>query len=220
MLPAAIGDAAYQAANQAIKGLEWLINKAVDGLNKLSAMANTILPQSMQLGQIGQVSLGRVDNPYAGANASQSGIARNEIGAAQNVDYVGKIQGAVVAGANYLVDKVRGLASGLGAEKDKKDKKSGADKAAKGGKTEAEKQAEAFDKLRMSTEAYVRSKAAETAAIGLGAREAAMLKHTPLGRLGEADDIANAALFLCAPASAWVSGQVLTVSGGGVQELD
>lgn len=50
--------------------------------------------------------------------------------------------------------------------------------------------------------------------------EKAMLKHTPLGRLGEADDIAYAALFLCAPASAWISGQVLTVSGGGVQELD
>lgn len=50
--------------------------------------------------------------------------------------------------------------------------------------------------------------------------EKAMLKHTPLGRLGEAEDIANAALFLCAPASSWVSGQVLTVSGGGVQELD
>ena len=50
--------------------------------------------------------------------------------------------------------------------------------------------------------------------------ERAMLKHTPLGRLGEADDIANAALFLCSPAASWVSGQVLTVSGGGVQELD
>jgi 7-alpha-hydroxysteroid dehydrogenase len=50
--------------------------------------------------------------------------------------------------------------------------------------------------------------------------EAAMLKHTPLKRLGLPDDIANAALFLCAPASAWVSGQILTVSGGGVQELD
>lgn len=50
--------------------------------------------------------------------------------------------------------------------------------------------------------------------------EKAMLKHTPLGRLGEADDIANAALFLCSPAASWVSGQVLTVSGGGVQELD
>jgi 7-alpha-hydroxysteroid dehydrogenase len=50
--------------------------------------------------------------------------------------------------------------------------------------------------------------------------EKAMLKHTPLGRLGEAEDIANAALFLCCPASSWVSGQILTVSGGGMQELD
>lgn len=50
--------------------------------------------------------------------------------------------------------------------------------------------------------------------------EKAMLKHTPLGRLGEVSDIANAALFLCSPAAEWISGQVLTVSGGGVQELD
>jgi 7-alpha-hydroxysteroid dehydrogenase len=50
--------------------------------------------------------------------------------------------------------------------------------------------------------------------------EKAMLKHTPLKRLGEARDIGLAALFLCSPASQWVSGQVLTVSGGGVQELD
>lgn len=50
--------------------------------------------------------------------------------------------------------------------------------------------------------------------------EKVMLRHTPMGRLGEPDDIANAALFLCSPASSWISGQVLTVSGGGVQELD
>lgn len=50
--------------------------------------------------------------------------------------------------------------------------------------------------------------------------ETAMLKHTPLGRLGETQDIANAALFLCSPAASWISGQILTVSGGGVQELD
>jgi 7-alpha-hydroxysteroid dehydrogenase len=50
--------------------------------------------------------------------------------------------------------------------------------------------------------------------------ERAMLKHTPLARLGEASDIAHAALFFCSPAASWVSGQVLTVSGGGVQELD
>lgn len=48
----------------------------------------------------------------------------------------------------------------------------------------------------------------------------AMLKHTPLKRLGKPEDIAYAALFLCSPAASWVSGQVLTVSGGGLQELD
>ena len=50
--------------------------------------------------------------------------------------------------------------------------------------------------------------------------EKTMLKHTPLARLGEPNDIAFAALYLCSPAASWVSGQVLTVSGGGVQELD
>ena len=50
--------------------------------------------------------------------------------------------------------------------------------------------------------------------------EKVMLKHTPLARLGEPSDIAHAALFLCSPAASWVSGQILTVSGGGVQELD
>lgn len=48
----------------------------------------------------------------------------------------------------------------------------------------------------------------------------AMLTHTPIKRLGEPQDMANAALFLCSPAASWISGQILTVSGGGVQELD
>lgn len=50
--------------------------------------------------------------------------------------------------------------------------------------------------------------------------EKKMLTHTPLKRLGKPEDMANAALFLCSPASNWISGQILTVSGGGVQELD
>ncbi|MGP1691965.1 MAG: 7-alpha-hydroxysteroid dehydrogenase [Giesbergeria sp.] len=50
--------------------------------------------------------------------------------------------------------------------------------------------------------------------------EKEMLAHTPIHRLGEPQDMANAALFLCSPAASWVSGQILTVSGGGVQELD
>ncbi|MCX7564989.1 7-alpha-hydroxysteroid dehydrogenase [Sulfitobacter sp. F26169L] len=50
--------------------------------------------------------------------------------------------------------------------------------------------------------------------------EKTMLQHTPIHRLGEPQDMANAALFLCSQAASWVSGQVLTVSGGGVQELN
>ncbi|MBW2507444.1 MAG: 7-alpha-hydroxysteroid dehydrogenase [Deltaproteobacteria bacterium] len=50
--------------------------------------------------------------------------------------------------------------------------------------------------------------------------ERAMLARTPLKRLGEPRDMAYAALFLCSPAASWISGQILTISGGGVQELD
>lgn len=50
--------------------------------------------------------------------------------------------------------------------------------------------------------------------------EKKMLTHTPLGRLGEVEDIAGAVLYFAAPISNWVSGQVLFVNGGGVQTLD
>lgn len=47
-----------------------------------------------------------------------------------------------------------------------------------------------------------------------------MLRHTPIKRLGEVSDIAQAVLFFASPASAWISGQVLFVNGGGDQTLD
>ena len=50
--------------------------------------------------------------------------------------------------------------------------------------------------------------------------EQRMLAHTPLMRLGEVSDIAGAVLYFASPVSAWVSGQVLMVNGGGVQTLD
>ena len=50
--------------------------------------------------------------------------------------------------------------------------------------------------------------------------EQQMLARTPLERLGEADDIAGAVLYFLAPVSAWVTGQVLFVNGGGEQTLE
>ncbi len=50
--------------------------------------------------------------------------------------------------------------------------------------------------------------------------EEAMLKHTPIHRLGEAEDIAGAVLYFAAPISSWTSGQVIFINGGGEQTLD
>ncbi|WP_300341196.1 MULTISPECIES: glucose 1-dehydrogenase [unclassified Fusobacterium] len=47
-----------------------------------------------------------------------------------------------------------------------------------------------------------------------------MLKNTPLKRLGDVEDIAMTVLYFASPASAWTSGQVIFVNGGGIQELD
>jgi 3-oxoacyl-[acyl-carrier protein] reductase len=44
--------------------------------------------------------------------------------------------------------------------------------------------------------------------------KAEILKKIPLGCLGQADDIAAAALYLASPAARYVTGQVLTVDGG------
>ena len=41
-----------------------------------------------------------------------------------------------------------------------------------------------------------------------------LIENVPLGRLGKVDDIAQAVLFLCGPAAAYVTGATLHVNGG------
>ena len=42
----------------------------------------------------------------------------------------------------------------------------------------------------------------------------AVLRSIPWGRLGNPDEVANVALFLCSDAASWVTGQTLSVDGG------
>lgn len=45
-------------------------------------------------------------------------------------------------------------------------------------------------------------------------RMAQYRQMTPLGRLGEADEIAGVVAFLATPAAGWINGQVIRVNGG------
>ncbi len=58
---------------------------------------------------------------------------------------------------------------------------------------------------------YVRTQL--TDAIPEEARET-MLTNTPLGRLGEPEDVAGAVRFLCSDEAAFITGEVLLVDGG------
>ena len=44
--------------------------------------------------------------------------------------------------------------------------------------------------------------------------KAALIDETPLQRLGTAGDVAQSVLFLCSPAASFITGQILSVSGG------
>ena len=49
--------------------------------------------------------------------------------------------------------------------------------------------------------------------------QASIRSHSPVGRLGESDDLAHAALFLASDESSYITGQVISVDGGQLAHL-
>ena len=47
-----------------------------------------------------------------------------------------------------------------------------------------------------------------------GARREQLLSAIPLGRIGTPEEVAHAVRFLCSPAAAYITGQVIRVNGG------
>jgi len=69
-----------------------------------------------------------------------------------------------------------------------------------------------FTRWRFELEARILNSSIE-------AREAEMLKTIPLGRLGDAEEVADLVLFLASGASAYMTGQAINITGGQLMEL-
>jgi tropinone reductase I len=60
---------------------------------------------------------------------------------------------------------------------------------------------------------YIRTPLAKPV-LDVDAYRAAVLERTPLGRIGEPEEVASAVAFLCMPAASYITGQCLAVDGG------
>ena len=96
-LPSAIGDFAFQAANGLISGVEAMLNGVVTRINAFISGLNAALAMlpdwatgegGIQIGTLDPVTLGRVDNPFAGAATAAGAAAADAFKAAMDKTYL------------------------------------------------------------------------------------------------------------------------------------
>lgn len=139
-IPAAFGDAFYSAANLAIKGVNWLIQKASSAVNGLVDTFNAVFGTSIAKVMVG--SLDEIANPFAGGMAAAGKAGAEAFVGAFKRDYVGEFAKFVSPFADKRAAKRL--------EKDGKDAGGKAGKAA--GKAFVDEFAKMLDGLRLDVE--------------------------------------------------------------------
>ena len=96
-LPGAIGDFAFQAANGLIGGVEAMLNGVVARINRFITGLNAaleLLPDwavgegGVRIGTLDPLTLGRIDNPFAGSAEAAGGAAADAFSAALSRTYL------------------------------------------------------------------------------------------------------------------------------------
>lgn len=96
-LPGAIGDFAFQAANGLISGIEAMLNGVTTRINSFITTLNAalaLLPNwavgedGVRIGALDPLTLGRIDNPFAGSAAAAGGSANDAFAAAMSRRYL------------------------------------------------------------------------------------------------------------------------------------
>jgi|GEM_PF-1729558 len=151
-LPGVLGDIVYSTANAVIAGIETMVNKAIQAMRSLFSvltglpgpLQNALFGSRLILENIGEVNLGRIENPYAGAVGNAATDAYGAFQNAQGFDYVGKIGSAIGNAASAGAAKLKELAAAATSAGD------AADKAGKKGKKSIDKYAEAVENAKQS----------------------------------------------------------------------
>ncbi|WLS01750.1 phage tail length tape measure family protein [Shinella oryzae] len=138
--PDVIKAAVVGAANAALAAVESLIQKAANLMDAFHAQVNKILPEGIQIPQIGKISLGnyKVDDGGAAERVAKGLDGRNaNIERIMGQDRVGQFGEGIARGASAASGKLQELAKWM-TTVDEKKKKSG-------GKTDAEKYSDIVD---------------------------------------------------------------------------